>query len=45
MSESLNPSLDDFAEMFEASVVGKRSFEDTVVQGTVTGIEKRHGDH
>ncbi|MEE9330094.1 MAG: 30S ribosomal protein S1, partial [Parvularculaceae bacterium] len=40
MSESLNPSLDDFAEMFEASVVGKQSFEDTVVKGTVTGIEK-----
>ena len=40
MSETLNPSVDDFAEMFEASVVGRQSFEDTVVSGTVTAIEK-----
>ncbi len=40
MSETMTPSVDDFAEMFEASVVGKQSFEDTVVKGTVTGIEK-----
>lgn len=40
MSETLNPSRDDFAEMFEASVVDKVSFEQTVVKGRVTGIEK-----
>lgn len=40
MSETLTPSVDDFAEMFEASIVGKNSFENTVVKGTVTAIEK-----
>ena len=40
MSETLNPSVDDFAEMFEASIVDRQSFEDTVVTGTVTAIEK-----
>ncbi|GGD12643.1 30S ribosomal protein S1 [Aquisalinus flavus] len=40
MSETLNPSVDDFAEMFEASIVGRQNFEDTVVTGTVTAIEK-----
>ena len=36
----MNPSVDDFAEMFEASVVDRDSFEQTVVKGTITGIEK-----
>ncbi|MEM9988551.1 MAG: S1 RNA-binding domain-containing protein, partial [Pseudomonadota bacterium] len=40
LSETFNPSRDDFAEMFEASVVDKESFEQTVVKGVITGIEK-----
>ena len=40
MSETLSPSRDEFAEMFEASIVDRDTFEQTVVQGTVTGIEK-----
>ncbi|WP_031551434.1 30S ribosomal protein S1 [Parvularcula oceani] len=40
MSETLNPSRDEFAEMFEASIVDRDTFEQTVVKGTVTGIEK-----
>ncbi|MCQ8184156.1 30S ribosomal protein S1 [Parvularcula maris] len=40
MSETLSPSVEDFAEMFEASVVDRDSFEQTVVKGTITGIEK-----
>ena len=40
MSETLSPSVDDFAEMFEASVVGQETFENSVVTGTVTAIEK-----
>ncbi len=40
MSETLNPTRDEFAEMFEASVVDRQTFEQTVVTGTITGIEK-----
>lgn len=40
MSETLNPSRDDFAEMLEASLVGRQDFEETVVQGKITAIEK-----
>ena len=40
MSETLSPSRDDFAEMLEASLVEKSSFEDTVVKGVITAIEK-----
>ncbi|MEM9422839.1 MAG: 30S ribosomal protein S1 [Pseudomonadota bacterium] len=40
MSETFNPTRDEFAEMFEASVVDRQSFEQTVVTGTITGIEK-----
>jgi small subunit ribosomal protein S1 len=40
MSETLNPSRDEFAEMFEASIVDRDTFEQTVVKGTVTAIEK-----
>ncbi|MEM9810999.1 MAG: 30S ribosomal protein S1, partial [Pseudomonadota bacterium] len=40
MSETMNPSVDDFAEMFEASIVDRDAFEQTVVKGTITGIEK-----
>ena len=40
MSETLNPSRDEFAEMFEASIVDRDAFEQTVVTGTITGIEK-----
>ncbi|NNU17204.1 30S ribosomal protein S1 [Parvularcula sp. ZS-1/3] len=36
----MNPSVEDFAEMFEASVVDRESFEQTVVKGTITAIEK-----
>ncbi|MEM9262974.1 MAG: 30S ribosomal protein S1 [Pseudomonadota bacterium] len=40
LSETLNPSRDDFAEMLEASLVDRKDFEDTVVKGVVTAIEK-----
>lgn len=40
MSETLNPSRDDFADMFEASIVDREQFEQTVVKGVITGIEK-----
>lgn len=40
MSESLNPTRDDFAEMFEASMVGNDNVEGSVVKGKVTAIEK-----
>ncbi|MFC3303365.1 30S ribosomal protein S1 [Parvularcula lutaonensis] len=36
----MNPSVEDFAEMFEASVVDLDSFEQTVVKGKITGIDK-----
>ena len=39
-TETLNPSRDDFAEMLEASLVDRRDFEDTVVKGVITAIEK-----
>ncbi|MEM9705046.1 MAG: 30S ribosomal protein S1 [Pseudomonadota bacterium] len=39
-TETLNPSRDEFAEMLEASLVDKRQFEETVVKGVVTSIEK-----
>ena len=40
LSETMNPSRDEFAEMFEASVVDLDSFEQTVVKGKITAIEK-----
>ncbi|GGY52155.1 30S ribosomal protein S1 [Parvularcula lutaonensis] len=40
LSETMNPSVEDFAEMFEASVVDLDSFEQTVVKGKITGIDK-----
>ncbi|MEM1409509.1 MAG: 30S ribosomal protein S1 [Pseudomonadota bacterium] len=36
----MNPSVEDFAEMFEASIVDRESFEQTVVKGRITAIEK-----
>ncbi len=36
----MNPSRDDFAEMLEASLVDKQQFEETVVKGVITAIEK-----
>ncbi|MBT8473771.1 MAG: 30S ribosomal protein S1 [Marinicaulis sp.] len=39
-TETLNPSRDDFAEMLEASLVDRQDFEETVVKGKVTAIEK-----
>ena len=39
-AQTLNPSRDAFAEMLEASLVDRRDFEETVVKGVVTGIEK-----
>ena len=39
MSETLNPSRDEFAEMLEASLVDRQDFEETVVQGRITAIE------
>ena len=40
VTETLNPSRDDFAEMFEASLVDRQDFEETVVKGKITAIEK-----
>ena len=40
IEESLNPSTDDFAAMFEASVEASPMREGKVVQGLITGIEK-----
>ncbi len=39
-TETLNPTRDDFAEMLEASLVDRKEFEDTVVKGVITAIEK-----
>jgi len=39
-TETMNPTRDDFAEMLDASLVGKEQFEETVVKGIVTAIEK-----
>ncbi|MEZ5892552.1 MAG: 30S ribosomal protein S1 [Parvularculaceae bacterium] len=36
----LNPTRDDFAEMLEASLVERKDFEETVVKGVITAIEK-----
>ncbi|MGJ8563865.1 MAG: 30S ribosomal protein S1 [Alphaproteobacteria bacterium] len=38
--ESMNPSTDDFASMFEAAFETNSMTEGTVVKGLVTGIEK-----
>lgn len=40
MSDSLNPSMDDFASMLEASLETNAMSEGSVVTGRVTGIEK-----
>ena len=40
LTQSLNPTRNDFAEMLEASLFGRRTFEDNVVTGLVTAIEK-----
>ncbi|MEZ5894925.1 MAG: 30S ribosomal protein S1 [Parvularculaceae bacterium] len=40
MSETLNPTRDDFATMLEASLLDRQDFEETVVTGKVTAIEK-----
>ena len=40
MSESMNPTMDDFASMFEASIEASPMQEGKVVSGIVTGIEK-----
>ncbi|GJL93702.1 MAG: 30S ribosomal protein S1 [Hyphococcus sp.] len=40
VTETLNPSRDDFAEMLEASLVDRADFEETVVKGKITAIEK-----
>ncbi len=39
-TETMNPSRDDFASMLEASLVDRQDFEETVVSGLVTAIEK-----
>ena len=39
-TETLNPTRNDFAEMLEASLVDRQDFEETVVKGKVTAIEK-----
>ncbi len=40
MSDTMNPSTDDFASMFEASIEASPMQEGQVIQGIVTGIEK-----
>ena len=40
MSDSMNPSTDDFASMFEASIQASPMKEGQVIKGLVTGIEK-----
>lgn len=39
-SRDLNPDREEFSEMFEASLLDRRNFEDTVTKGTVIAIEK-----
>ncbi|MCB2096048.1 MAG: 30S ribosomal protein S1 [Parvularculaceae bacterium] len=39
-TQSMNPTRTDFAEMLEASLLDRQSFEDNVVTGIVTAIEK-----
>lgn len=39
-TETLNPTRDAFAEMLEASLVDRENFEETVVTGKITAIEK-----
>ncbi len=39
-AQTMNPTRDMFAEMLEASLVNRRDFEETVVKGIITGIEK-----
>ncbi|NOX96008.1 MAG: 30S ribosomal protein S1 [Alphaproteobacteria bacterium] len=39
VTETLNPSRDDFSEL-EASLVDRQDFEETVVTGIITAIEK-----
>lgn len=39
-TETLNPTRDAFAEMLEASLVDRQNFEETVVTGKITAIEK-----
>jgi small subunit ribosomal protein S1 len=38
--QSLTPSRKDFAEMLEASMTQRRDFEEVVVKGVITAIEK-----
>ena len=40
MSDTMNPSTDDFASMFEASIEASPMKEGQVIKGLVTGIEK-----
>ena len=40
MSDSMNPTTDDFASMFEAAIEASPMQEGKVVSGLVTGIEK-----
>lgn len=39
-TQTMNPTRDMFAQMLEASLVDRRDFEETVVRGIITGIEK-----
>jgi len=39
-AQSFAPSRNDFAEMLEASLLNRKTFEDYVVTGIVTGLEK-----
>jgi small subunit ribosomal protein S1 len=40
VQSKMNPSRKDFADMLEAAMLERRDFEDTVVTGIVTAIEK-----
>ncbi len=39
-TQTLNPTRNDFAEMLEASMNTRRNFEEVVVKGVITAIEK-----
>jgi small subunit ribosomal protein S1 len=39
-TQSLNPSRADFAEMLEGAMTARREFEEVVVKGVITAIEK-----
>lgn len=39
-TQTLNPTRNDFADMLEASMNTRRNFEEVVVKGVITAIER-----